>query len=319
MCAFDWGGFAGGALGALGSVAGGLLGGSGGGGHSYQYYLDRDYAHREKITKNQASWVVEGAKKAGLHPLAAMGIQAASGSTHQIGGDYGNGKDYSWLSDAGQGIGRAAGALLSKEDRAKQQQYDEARMGLQLENSRLQNEYLNTQIDQTKQDMAMQLARSAERSLIKTGQPPGFQLGVDGRVTRQVIDGQNDATSSSLFTVKPAELVASHPQTPNAEAGSHPELKWTRTGLGGYAPARSQALEEAMEDDTLGAIRYNIRNGIGSFMSDQRFAPPRRYLPDGGKSGRYYWLYDHVNGDWFPADVREPTFTKFKRQFGFGR
>lgn len=314
MCAFDWGGFAGGALGALGSVAGGLLGGSGGGGHSYQYYLDRDYAHREKITKNQASWIVEGAKKAGLHPLAAMGVQAASGSTHQIGGDYGGGKDYSWLSDAGQGIGRAAGAFLSKEDRAKQQQYDEARMGLQLENAKLQNDYLNAQISQTRQDMAMQLARSAERSLIKTGQNPGFQVGVDGRTTRQVIDGQNDAIGSKLFKVKPPELIASHPDRPFAEAGSHPEVKWSRTSDGGYAPMRSQALEEALEDDLIGSISWNVRNRLAPFVMGEAYnaPPPDENLP----SKSHGWAYNVWKGAYYPyrrGDDRD----YYSKRFGY--
>ena len=312
-------------IGGIGQAIGGIASAFGGGGSGfdsgdYQHALDMDYANQERIVKNQPSWIVEGAKNAGLHPLAVLGTNFAQGSTHSIGsGGFGGGRDYSWLSDAGQGIGRAAGALLSKEDRAKQQAYDESRMALDLENKQLQNDAIRLNMDATKQDMVRQLARDAERSLNNHAQTPGFSVGVDGRTTRSVIGGQNDATGSSLFSVKPPELMVSHPQAPATEAGSHPEIMVLRTALGGYAPVRSKAATDALEEDYLASSRYKVRNGLGAFFSDERFAPPREYLPDGGKSGKYYWLYDHVNGDWFAASVEEPTSKKFWRQLGIGR
>lgn len=293
-----WGDVIGGIGKAIGGIASAFGGGSSGwDSGDYQHALDMDYANQERIVKNQPSWIVEGAKNAGLHPLAVLGTNFAQGSTHSIGSFSGGGKDYSWLSDAGQGIGRAAGALLSKEDRAKQQQYDEARQGQQLKYGELQNELLGVQISQIKQDMAMQLARASTRALNNSAQTPGFQIAVDGRTTRSVIDGQNDATGSSLFKVKPPELFASHPGTPAAEAGTHPEIKFVRTASGGYAPVRSQALEEALEDDLLGSISWNIRNGLGNMSNDQRYAPPRDYLP----SPSHDWFYDGIRGEWYPV------------------
>lgn len=291
------------AIGGIGQAIGGIASAFGGGGSGfdsgdYQHALDMDYANQERIVKNQPSWIVEGAKNAGLHPLAVLGVNFAQGSTHSIGsGGFGGGRDYSWLSDAGQGIGRAAGALLSKEDRAKQQAYDESRMALDIENKQLQNDAIRLNMDATKQDMVRQLARDSERSLISHAQTPGFSVGVDGRTTRSVIDGQNDATGSSLFKVKPPELFASHPGTPAAEAGTHPEIKFVRTASGGYAPVRSQALEEALEDDLLGSISWNIRNGLGNMSNDQRYAPPRDYLP----SPSHDWFYDGIRGEWYPV------------------
>ena len=287
-------------IGGIGKAIGGIASAFGGGGSGwdsgdYQHALDMDYANQERIVKNQPSWIVEGAKNAGLHPLAVLGVNFAQGSTHSIGSDYGGGKDYSWLSDAGQGIGRAAGALLSKEDRAKQQQYDEARQGQQLKYGDLQNELLGVQISQIKQDMAMQLARDSTRALNNSAQTPGFQMGVDGRTTRSVIDGQNNATGSRFFTAKPPEVAVSHPSTPAAEAGTHPEIKFVRTANGGYTPVRSTALEEALEDDLLGSISWNVRNYLGQFTNDQRFAPPRDYLP----SSDHDWVYDGLRGEWY--------------------
>lgn len=318
-----WTGFASAALGAAGSIAGGLFGNKGGG-HSRQWYLDQDFRQYQRqlqyTAENQPSFLVEGAKRAGLHPLAVLGMPLTQGTTTSIGGmDSAGGRDYSWLSDAGQHIGRAAGALLSKDDRAKQQQYDETRQAQQLRNNDLQNKLLSRQIDQITQDMALQLARNSTRAVDNSAQNPGFQLGIDGRTTHAVIPGQNDAATSRLFTLKPPEVAVSHPQTAFAEAGTHPELKFVRTALGGYSPVRSQALEESLEDDRLGMIRFNIRNGIGSAISHPDFAPPKAYLPDKGKSGRYQWMFDPWIGEWYPWDRQASFGQKFKNVFPFGR
>lgn len=285
---------------AIGGIAGGLLGGNKGG-HSYQYYLDRDFNQAQRIAKNQPSWLVEGAKNAGLHPLAVMGMNIASGPSHYVGDQGGGGKDYSWLQDAGQGIGRAAGALLSKEDRAKQQAYDEARQSQQLENNQLQNELLRTQTAQIKQDMAMQLARDSTRALNNSGQTPGFQVGVDGRVTRSIIDGQNNAVGSSLFEVKPAEIVANDPQRISAEAGSVPEVRFARTSDGGYAPVRSTAMEEALEDDFWSGAAWQLRNRLAPILMDwASAAPPDSFSKDNGGT----WIFNIPKQAWYKHKLK---------------
>lgn len=107
----DWGSVIGGGLSAAGSIASGLLGKQGSG-HSYQYYLDRQFNQTRDLAKNQPSWLVEGAKKAGLHPLAVLGMNVGSGQSFSMGDTGSSYQDTSWLNDAGQGIARAAGAWL---------------------------------------------------------------------------------------------------------------------------------------------------------------------------------------------------------------
>lgn len=311
----DWGSVIGGGLSAAGSIASGLLGNQGSG-HSAQYYIDKNIEYEKEIARSRPGWLVQGAKNAGLHPLAVLGMSTSSGPSFSMGDTGSNYQDVSWLNDAGQGIARAAGALVDRKTRAQQEQFNQVQMQQKLENNDLQNQLLRAQIRQYGVDDAVAtLANGARMAITHQQQNPPFPVSRNGTV----IDGQGDSTVSSLFKVKPPELWANHPQTPFAEAGSHPEIKWTRTAFGGYSPVRSQALEEALEDDYIGGLRFNVRNGLGSIRSDQRFAPPREYLPDRGKSGQYYWLYDIINGDWFPASVREPVSTKFKRQFGFSR
>lgn len=308
----DWGSVIGGGIQAGAGIASSLLGGQKGG-ISYQHQMDINLNDAKLRAQNQPSWLVEGAKKAGLHPLAVLGMNVGSGGFASV-GDNGGYQDTSWLNDVGQGIGRAAGALVDRKTRAQQEAYNEAKMGLDLENAKLQNELIQSNIKVNEFDMLRQAARDAERSINNQQQVPSFPVGRNGAV----ISGQGDSTTSSLFKVKPPELWANHPETSFAEAGSHPEIKFARTALGGYSPVRSQALEEALEDDYLGGLRYNLRNGLGTTFSDPRFAPPKEYLPDKGKSGRYYWLYDNISGDWFAADARDSTLKKMKQTI-FGR
>nr|QPB07343.1 MAG: DNA pilot protein [Microvirus sp.] len=305
----DWGSIIGGGITAAGGIAQALMGQQGSG-HSYQYYLDRQYNQQQRLAQDQPSWLVEGAKRAGLHPLAVLGMNPGSGGSISMGDTGSNYQDTSWLNDVGQGIGRAAGALVDRKTRAQQDQFNQVQMQQKLENNDLQNQLLRAQIRQYGVDDAVAtLANGARMAITHQQQNPPFPVGRNGAV----IDGQADSTTSQLFKVKPPEIFANDPQTSFAEAGSHPEIKWTRTALGGYSPVRSQAVEEALEDDYLGGLTFNIRNRMGASFSDPRFAPPRKYLPDGGKSGRYYWLFDNISGDWFAADALESKFSKLKK------
>lgn len=288
----DWGSVIGGGIQALGGVASGLLGNSGGSGHSYQYYLDRDYNQQQRLAQQYPSWVVQGAKNAGLHPLAVLGMNMGSGSSFSMGSDGSSYKDTSWLNDVGQGIGRAAGALVDRKTRAQQDQFNQVQMQQKLENNDLQNQLLRAQIRQYGVDDAVAtLANGARMAITHQQQNPPFPVSRNGTV----IDGQGDSTVSSLFKVKPAEITANDPSTPSSEAGSHPEIRFTRTATGGYAPIRSSVLEEALEDDLLGSISWNIRNHLGTMSNDQRFAPPRDNLSD----PRNDWFYDALRGEWY--------------------
>lgn len=308
MSSFDWGSFAGGALGAVGTIAGGLLGGSKGGGHSYQYYLDRDFKQTKRLAENQYSWMVQGAKNAGLHPLAVLGTPLSQTSGHYVGDSQGS--DYSWLGKAGQQIGRAAGAFLSKEDRMKEEMYTDQMRNQQLENNSLQNRLLEVQIQQTTQDMALQLANNAAKAVRNSGQTPGFPIGADGRTLSRFIPGQNDATTSSkLMEVKPAEITASHPQTPYASAGSNPEIEYYRTSDGGWSPNYSQKVAEQFEDDTLGRWSWILRNRITPSFGATYSAPPDSYHDKPGN----VWEFKPFRQAWYSVPKDKPWNYWWKR------
>lgn len=286
----DWGSVIGGGIQAGAGIASGLLGGKKGG-ISYQHQMDINLNDAKLRAQNMPSWVVEGAKRAGLHPLAALGVNMGSGGFASV-GDNGGYQDTSWLNDVGQGIGRASGALVDRKTRAQQEAYNEAKMGLDLENAKLQNELIQSNIKVNEFDMLRQAARDAERSINNQQQVPAFPVGRNG----VVIDGQGDSTTSSLFKVKPAELVANDPQRFAAEAGSVPEIRFSRTSDGGYAPMRSQALEEALEDDWLGSLGWNLRNRLAPNLYDASdAAPPDSYLP----SREYEWVFNVPKQAWY--------------------
>lgn len=103
-----------------GNLLGGILGGKEKKGPSIyeQYWANQD--HERTMARNRPSWIVEGAKLAGIHPLVAMGIQPSQGANISIPSS-GGGSDWGAVaSNLGQDIGRTVEALGTQEERAAQ-------------------------------------------------------------------------------------------------------------------------------------------------------------------------------------------------------
>lgn len=288
----------GGAIGGIASGVAGLI--SGGQSSASAERLNQlNYEHQKEFAQNGIRWKVADAKAAGLHPLAALG---ASTAQYTPATSIGDSPDWSFLADAGQSIGRAVDAKRTQQERVEQQQKQDAAFALKAENQKAENELIRTQTESIRQDMALRQAKASEQVVRTQQQVPAMpSLGRDG----SVIPGQGDSTSPVGIEAKPAEIVVNDPQTRFAEAGSHPDTRWLRTATGGYQPVRSEAAQNALEDDVIGSARYETRNGLGNFSNDERFAPPRALLPNGGRDG-HSWFYDFVNGEWYavkPGDI----------------
>lgn len=297
-----WGGIAS----AVGSIAGGLISNAGRKDNS-EALAQMNYEHQKEFAQNGIRWKVADAKAAGIHPLAALGATTTSFSPGYVGGES-SGQDYSWIADAGQGIGRAVEAGLSRKERAAMQATREQATQLDLDNRRAQLENQQLQNQALKMDMVRQMAQDAERAVIHQNQGPGIPTRTDGAI----IDGQADATSSNLFTTKPAEIVRNDPGQVAAEAGSHPDVKYTRTSDGGYAIGRSSAVEEALEDDWLGSMAWNIRNRLAPTSSDTpSSAPPDSYLPN---RKDYIWTFNPFKQAYYPVK-RSDWFGRFSKRF----
>lgn len=114
-------------LGLAGDVVGGVLGlGSTKDTNDAQVSLAREQmAYQKELAQNQIQWRVEDAKKAGLHPLAGLGVSSASYSP--VSTDL-TPPDYSFLGDMGQNLNRAIQQGKTQKEReqalARQDQLD---------------------------------------------------------------------------------------------------------------------------------------------------------------------------------------------------
>lgn len=289
-----WGSIAGGIGAAIGGVAGLISSGKSQANAAKLNQLN--YEHQKEFAQNGIRWKVADAKAAGLHPLAALGASTAQYTPATAIGDS---PDWSFLADAGQSIGRAVDAKRTQQERVEQQQKQDTAFALKAENQKAENDLIRAQTASIQQDMVLRQAKASEQAVRTQQQVPAMpSLGRDG----SVIAGQGDATSPAGIEAKPAEIVVNDPQTRTAEAGSHPDKRWLRTSTGGYQPVRSEAAQNALEDDIVGSFRYDMRNGLANMANSQDNAPPRAFLPDGGR-GNYFWFWDGVLGEWYPVKV----------------
>lgn len=281
---------------AIGGAIGGILGlvGSNQSQANAAKLNQLNYEHQKEFAQNGIRWRVADAKAAGLHPLAALGASGASYSPSAVIGDS---PDYSFLKDMGQGIDRAMDAKATQKERVEREEKSNALFNEELKGKQLQNQETETRIQQMKWDMAMDAARNAAQA-VRTQQqvPPMPSVAPDG----STLPGQTNSTTSNLFKTKPPELAISHPQTPAAEAGTHPEIRYFRTSDGGYSMARSEAYADSTDDDRAGMFSWELRNRIPATVWDSASsAPPRAYLPDGG-AGAWDWTYNPLLQTYYP-------------------
>lgn len=141
-----------GGLAGLGNAASGfgsLLGGLGGlfgGSDDAEDAADnawwRNWNAQKKVAQNSVQWRVDDARKAGIHPALALGMNPASFSpSYSVGGGDG-GNILTDLADMGQGVGRALAAMGTKEERVMTR----ASARLALENQQLENDMLRSEI-----------------------------------------------------------------------------------------------------------------------------------------------------------------------------
>jgi hypothetical protein len=273
------GSFAGG----MGSFASGLGGLFGGGGTSFK----EQAAFQREMAQNGVTWRVQDAQRAGINPLAALGMQPYNANVIPVGGN-----DYDHFAQMGQGIQRMAEAKQTQLDRQIETEKRNEMDALQLENQKLQNNYLQAQTTDL-------LARGALREITTQQQVPPMPS-LNQRADGAVIPGQAQSSPLSALTKNsPATVVMNDPEKMTMEAGSNPENRWIRTGKDRYTVVRGSQIEEALEDDTLGNLQYNFRNKvINPLFHSNEAQPPLAWLPDGGKAT--YWAFSFATGEWYP-------------------
>lgn len=259
--------------GAAGSVVGGLLGNAASAQASQQ-----NYEAQKEFAQNGIRWRVADAKAAGLHPLAALGAQTASYTPSAFVGDT------SWMGDAaqalGQGIGRAAEAKMTAKERARERDVADQSVALSLDTKRLQNAYLETQIQAQRQDMALQLARSAAMAVRTQQAVPGMpSIGGDGTV----IAGQAQAYPTSRTAIEVSKVPTSMRGDPSTQAGRPPDARLYST-TSGYSVLPNAETGDVMEAVPGAGFQWFYRNNIlpylGNFLPIDDPRRPKGYFYD---------------------------------------
>lgn len=158
----DWSGFAGAGSNLLGSVLGYSAAKSG---QDLQRDINREnLASAREFAQNSIQWKVDDAKKAGIHPLAALGTQSAYAPSSYAGGDSGE-------SQATMGIVSSLGQMLSTALEAINNDAQADKLG-QMDNN---TQFLKVEPDEVKKT-AGKAAISMTNDANKSGQPLGAPL-----------------------------------------------------------------------------------------------------------------------------------------------
>lgn len=249
---------------AVGSIAGGVLGlvGSAQSQKSAAALNQMNYEHQKEFAQNGIRWRVADAKAAGIHPLAALGTNTAS---YTPSGTIGSTSDYSWLSDAGQGIGRAVEAGLSRKERADMQAKREQAADLDMQTKQAQLEGVQLDNQARKLDMVRQMAQDAERSYIHQ------QLGPNFPGSPTLIDGQGDSARDTYPTgrtkEKPSEVVSSNPGDSSTQAGTPPDSRIYSTPTG-RAVLLNEDAGDSVEASPFAGYQWFVRNHLRPYAAN---------------------------------------------------
>lgn len=215
----------------------------------------QQYQQQKEFAQSGIQWKVEDAKKAGIHPLYALGASTAQYAPQSVGG-----QDFSFLSDAGQNIGRAIDATRSNP--AKANALATTAAAIQIEGLKLDNDLKRAQLASS---MALTRQAGSAPGLPSVSTVPAL-TGMPGQGDAPQIEGPDIMLKKSMSPTAPG-----HPQL---EYGAAPEVAMYKT-RGGYAPQIPQNLAESFEQDWPGFYQWMIRNKFSGDASMFEQMPTR--------------------------------------------
>ena len=181
-------------------------------------HFKRNLAEQERFAKNKIRWATADARAAGLSPLHAMGM--GQGFSPVMSGGYQAGPSGSVPSTSenalkylGQGISRVTRNYMSQEQRAIND--------ISLENGRLKNDYLRTQI-------------ASEQARLRQYENPTIQM-------------------------LPHRAVVSSKTNPSQEPGTITDTGYADTPTG-LTPVPSKDVKQRVEDNEIAEAAWSFRN-----------------------------------------------------------
>lgn len=192
---------------------------------------EQNMAQQREFAQHGIRWKVEDAKKAGIHPLAALGAQTHSPSSSYIGASPVSMGDS--ISNMGQDISRAMLAKATPEEK-------------QLANIQLSS----AKLDLEGKAIDNQIRASQLRKL--QANPPGLPSAMG-----QPIPGQGDGA----YNVTPSVITASDGQDLAKEAGMLNDYTIARTSTG-LVPVPSKDMKERIEDSVFLELPWAMRHFV---------------------------------------------------------
>lgn len=218
-------------------------------------------AMQREFAQSGIQWRVEDAKKAGIHPIYALGSGGASfspvSSNFTADTSLGNA-----MAAAGQDLGRAINSTRTQSQRVDA--FTATARKLQLEKAGLENDLLRTEI-------ASKIGR-----LRSPGSPP-FPAASDN----WLIPGQ---VQSDLIKPRPLEVAPGAPAAPQSEGGAITDVGQART-KDGWAPVPSQDVKERIEDNMFQEAMHFYRNNVLPSLGHNLSPPPFKAPP-----GKNWWF-----------------------------
>lgn len=229
----------------IGSVVGGLLG---------RDATRRANEQQMESLRHGVQWRVEDAKRAGIHPLAALGANLQSFSPVSVGDPLGEG-----LARASQDIG----AAVNRTNPQKLTAFAEAAQSLTLKKMDLENTLLASQIARMNQTSAPSTPTINQRWLIP-GQGQAASFGSELTGVPGISIGIKD---------DPLKRTGTDPLLPHQEVGAISDLGYARTAAGGYFPIPSKDVKDRIEDMELPEAMWAVRNNLPQLLQ-MRMKPP---------------------------------------------
>lgn len=229
-------------IGAATSIGGGLLSN-----FFNRNAQDNAAEQNREVLQNAISWRVADAKRAGIHPLYALGANVAtSGGQPQFIGDQLGPS----LQNAGQDISTAVARSQTGDQQLKNQ------LDLALARANIANTEANTSFIQSQQRRLEQGANTS---------PAGM-----GLQQEQIIDGQSPITPGiGVIDLKAAEQTSAKSNFPDTIAGKHPWFQENQYGGQKFmTPAgKGEHPEEMLQEMSLGAYIGLLRQNQARYGS----------------------------------------------------
>lgn len=239
------------------SLIGGLLGKSSADDarRSQEALAAQNMAMQREFAQSGIQWRVEDAKKAGIHPIYALGSGGASFSP--VSANFAADTSLpNAMAAAGQDIGRAINSTRTADQRVDA--FTKTAQALQLEKAGLENDLLRTEI------------ASKTGRLRSPASPPFPAPGAN-----YLIPGQ----SGSYIEPTPLKVTPGAAQQPQSEGGAITDVGYARTSTG-WAPIPSNDVKQRIEDNLPQELLHFMRNNLMPSVG-YNFNPPPFKAPEG--------------------------------------